>query len=377
MVLDPAPICTALLAVDASTATTLLAPDWMAHAWFAMICLLLTGYAVLDGFDLGVGIIHFVIGRTARERGVNASVIGPVWDGNEVWLVTVGGAMFAAFPLAYGTIFSAYMVQLMVVLFCLILRATSLEFRSKVQHRLHVALCDVVFCLSSLVATFVFGVAIGSLMVGIPIDQSGTLVLPGDPEPAMMSEITFVLDAFTISSGCLAVLLFSLHGAVFLNLKLSGYLLKRVRAAIPFFYWTCIAGLVVATWFAFSTMGSDRLLHPYTVAAATANLTCILLIPRLIRSRSGWPAFACSSAMIATFVFLFGAAIHPNLVISSLNASWNITIFDAASTRATLLTMSVVVFFAVPFILLYTAITYWTFRGRISLPEDDTEETTS
>ena len=356
-------------------ATEILAPDWMAHLWFILLCLLLTGYAVLDGFDLGVGIIHFAIGRNRRERTVHTNVIGPIWDGNEVWLVTFGGGLFAAFPLAYGSIFSAFMVPLVIVLFCLIARATCLEFRSKTSNRWIVLACDLLFSLASIVATFVLGVATGAVMEGIPIDQAGNLVLAGSADgtaPGPLAEITFALTPFTISCGVLALALFALHGAMFLNLKATGITERRIRRCFPVMYVAFMLSFLAATYLAFRDVDAVTGLTPLGIVTSILNVLAILNLAWAMRDRGKWRCFLASTVMVTAMIVLFGSTIHPNLLVSTLDPAWNITVLNAASTRATLLTMFVVVVVGIPFVLLYTAITYWTFRGTVSV--DDLSE---
>ena len=360
----------------ATPASELLAPMWMCHMWFVILCVLLAGYAILDGFDLGVGIIHFIVGRNEHERGLHASVIGPVWDGNEVWLVTFGGGLFAAFPLAYGTIFSAFMVPLMIVLFCLILRATSVEFRSKANSAFLKFACDLGFFTASILATFIFGVAVGAIMEGIPLNDAGTLILPGEGTPAgagPFEELTFALTPLSICSGTLAVTLFALHGSLFLNLKTTGRLQTRIQKFFPIFYSAFVVAFIVTTIVAFRTINPDTLIGPWAILVGILNVLAVLNLPRAMYRGKPWTAFLSSCSVVAALIFLFGKAVHPNLAISSLNSDWNITIFDSASTQATLLTMFVVVCFAIPFVMLYTAITYWTFRGTVSIPDEDME----
>lgn len=361
---------------SASSAADLLAPPWMCDLWFVILCLLLVGYAILDGFDLGVGIIHLIIGRNARERAVHTNVIGPIWDGNEVWLVTFGGALFAAFPLAYGSIFSAFMVPLVMVLFCLIARATSLEFRSKASGPRMILLCDVAFSLASLLATFLLGVAVGAVMEGIPIDEAGNLVLPGimtSGGAGPFEEITFAMTSFSVSCGILAVTVFALHGAMFLNLKATGITEKRIGQAFPALYYAFATTLLMTTYLAFRDVDSVSFSTPSVILVTILNVIAILNLPRAMYRGRKWSGFIASSFMVAALVFLFGSAVHPNLLISSLDPTWSITVQNAASTRATLLTMLVVVSVGIPFILLYTAITYWTFRGTVSIEGEEGE----
>jgi len=193
--------------------------ETLALVWFALLGVLLMGYAILDGFDLGVGILYPFVTRTDEERRIAMNSIGPLWDGNEVWLVTFGGALFAAFPEAYATVFSGFYTAFMLLLVALILRAVSMEFRSKLHSRLWRRIWDYAFFLGSTLATLLFGVAVGNAMVGIPLnearDYTGTFL--------------DLLNPYSLLVGILAVSLFAMHGCIYLLLKTSGALHERVR----------------------------------------------------------------------------------------------------------------------------------------------------
>jgi len=357
-------------------AAAIAAPDWLCTLWFVLMCVLLAGYAILDGFDLGVGIIHFIVGRTDADRTAHVSVIGPIWDGNEVWLVTFGGALFAGFPLAYASIFSAFMVPLVLVLFCLILRAVSLEFRAKFGRPISRLVCDLAFSGSSLLASLLFGVAVGAAMEGIPIDAAGALVLPapdgGTPGP--LAEITFALTPFSLATGVLAVTLFAVHGALFLNLRTDGRLRQRIGGVFMSLYIAFALAFIGTTILAFESapVAVEQVGGRWWgMLVAILNVLAILNLPRSIHHGRPVSAFVSSCCVVLALVFLFGAGIFPNLVKSTLDPGWDVTIFDAASSRGTMLTMLVVVSFGMPFVLLYTAITYWTFRGRVGGEGED------
>ena len=191
--------------------------DWNL-LWFVMLGVLLAGYAILDGFDFGVGMLHYVA-RDDHERRILINSIGPLWDGNEVWLVTFGGALFAAFPEAYATIFSGYYEALMLVLGCLIFRAASIEFRGKMPYRWWKRLWDAMFFGSSLVASLGFGIAVGSAMLGIPLDERGIF------DGTVLDQV----EPYSLLVGLLSVSLFVMHGALFLCLKTEGDLQQRVH----------------------------------------------------------------------------------------------------------------------------------------------------
>ena len=277
--------------------------------WFVMLGVLLMGYAILDGFDLGVGILHLLV-RGDTERRLVLNSIGPLWDGNEVWLVTFGGALFAAFPEAYATVLSGFYLPVILVLLSLIGRAISIEFRSKSRSAFWRGYWDFSFFLSSLVATLVFGVALGNVVGGIPLS----------PEGHYVGGLAGLVQPFALVVGLLAVAGAAMHAALYLQLKLDGELRRRMRrwAWVAFFAFVAL-NLVAAVM---ALRGVPHLLvnferwpavwaMPVLVGLALAN------IPRcLVRQRPG-QAFASSCASIAGLTFLAAAALYPNVVVSS------------------------------------------------------------
>jgi len=327
--------------------------------WFMLLGVLLTGYAVLDGFDLGVGILHLGA-RDDRERRIFLNSIGPLWDGNEVWLVTFGGALFAAFPEAYATAFSAFYLAFMLLLFALILRAVSIEFRSKRDSAAWRAFWDAGFFAASLAAALLFGVAVGDAMLGIPITA--------DHEFA--GTFLGLLRPYALLVGALNVSLLALHGSLYLQLKTEGELQRRVRrwswlafgAFLTLDLVTTIATLARVP-LALSNFG--RL--PWLWAVAAASVLALAGIPgALYLRRPGW-AFLSSAAAIASLVALFGAALYPNLIVSSLDPAWSLTVANAASSEKTLGIMAVLAALGLPLVLGYTAVIYWVFRGKVEL----------
>lgn len=324
--------------------------------WFGMLGVLMAGYAVLDGFDLGVGALH-LLARTDDERRLFLNSIGPVWDGNEVWLVTFGGAMFAAFPEAYATAFSGFYLAFMLVLFALIFRAVAIEFRSKQPMGWWRQAWDVAFCVASAAAAMLFGVAVGAVMQGVPVGADGEYAGGlGD----LLTPYALLVGVFTLS-------LFALHGAVYLYLKTHGELQARIKGAI----WTA-CGLFFALYAATTIV---TLVH---VPTATRNFThfplawgvvgvsvlAIANIPRAIFHDRPVQALASSGTAIATMVCLVGIALFPDLLTSSVNPQYSLTIYNAASSLQTLGNMRVVALIGMPFVAIYTAIIYWVFRGK-------------
>jgi cytochrome d ubiquinol oxidase subunit II len=327
--------------------------------WFVLLGVLLIGYAILDGFDFGVGILH-PLGRDDTERRIMVNSIGPLWDGNEVWLVTFGGALFAAFPEAYATVFSGFYTAFMLILFVLIFRAISLEFRGKLDSAVWRRIWDASFCASSLLAPLLFGVAVGAAMQGIPLDERGVYA----------GRFLDLLQPYTLAVGLMTVALFTMHGAIFLYLKTEGALQERIHPwmwrGFGFFLVTYILTTIM-TLVAVPRAVENFRLYPWAWAVVLLNVLAIANIPRAIYLRRPGYAFASSCATIAALVFLFGMGLFPNLVTSNPNPGNSLTIYNAASSAKTLGIMLLVAAIGMPFVLTYTAIVYWTFRGKVSL----------
>ncbi len=327
--------------------------------WFATLGVLLAGYAILDGFDLGVGILHLTV-RKDEERRILMNSIGPLWDGNEVWLVTFGGALFAAFPNAYATAFSGFYLPFMFLLFALIFRAVSLEFRSKRPSPAWRSTWDVSFFLASLLATFLFGVAVGNMILGIPIGADGEYA----------GTLFDLLRPYPILVGLLAIATFAMHGSIYLYLKTESELQKRIHRwmwrtfglFLVLYLFTTMVTLVTlpAVTRNFQTM-------PWAWAAVLLNILAVANIPRAIYLERPGYAFLSSSYTIAALTFLFGIALFPNLIVSNLNPEWSLTIYNAASSEKTLRLMRGIAFLGMPFVLAYTGIVYWVFRGKVQL----------
>jgi cytochrome bd ubiquinol oxidase subunit II len=327
--------------------------------WFFLLGVLLVGYAILDGFDLGVGIVYLGV-RDDTERRILLNSIGPLWDGNEVWLVTFGGAIFAAFPDAYATAFSGFYLAFMLLLLALIFRAVSIEFRSKSQHKLWRSLFDFAFCAASTLATFLYGVAVGNCMLGLPIGA--------DREFA--GTVLDLLSPYAIMTGLFAVATFAMHGSIYLYLKTEGDLQRRIHG----WMWTTF-GLFLVMYMVVTIMTlmlvpaatANFRNHPWLWLVVLLNILAIANIPRAIMSQQPLYAFLSSAAVIAAFTFLFGVALFPNLVVSTLGEEYNLTIYNAASSQKTLGIMLTIAVLGMPFVVSYTAVVYWVFRGKVKL----------
>jgi cytochrome d ubiquinol oxidase subunit II len=328
--------------------------------WFVLEGILLTGYAILDGFDLGVGILHPFVPRDDTERRIAINSIGPLWDGNEVWLVTFGGALFAAFPEAYATVFSGFYSAFMLLLFALIFRAVSMEFRSKVDHPRWRRVWDWGFFAGSTLATLLFGIAVGNAMLGIPLDESGNFT----------GSLLHQLGPYPILVGSMTVMLFAMHGGLFLYLKTEGDFQRRLRDWMWRSFGLFLVAYMLTTIYTVAlvpraTANFER--YPLAALIVVANVLAVANIPRCLHW--GWPAkaFVSSCVVIATLTLLFGFALFPNLVTASNDAAHSVTVFNAASSPKTLTIMLVIALVGMPFVVAYTGIIYWTFRGKVRL----------
>lgn len=330
--------------------------------WFILMGVLLIGYAILDGFDLGVGILHLFVARKDRDRRIVMNSIGPLWDGNEVWLVTFGGAMFAAFPNVYATVFSGFYNAFMLLLFALILRAVSMEFRSKRESAGWCRFWDGCFFLGSLVATLLFGVAVGNAIVGLPVGA----------DMEFQGGFFDLLSPFTVLTGLLAIAVFAMHGSIYLYLKTEGELQESLK---PVMWRTFFAFLVlyvaVSIWTLFAIPSATANFHDFGWAwiVVGLNVLAVANIPRAIYLERPFYAFLSSCATIAALCFLFGAALFPNMVVSSIDPAYSLTIKNASSSEKTLGIMGIIAAAGMPFVLAYTAAIYWTFRGKVRLDE--------
>jgi cytochrome d ubiquinol oxidase subunit II len=326
--------------------------------WFILLGVLLGGYAVLDGFDLGVGILH-PLARTDRERRIMMNSIGPLWDGNEVWLITFGGALFAAFPFAYHTIFSGFYLAFMLLLFALVFRAVSMEFRSKQQNPLWRRFWDWCFFGASFTATLLFGVAAGNGMLGVALNERGV----------MTEGLLSLLNPYSILVGLFTVSMFAMHGAIYLNLKTEGELRERLGQWMWHTWGLFLVLYILTTMYTLvkiprATANFEHM--PWAGAVVVLNVLAIANIPRAIFTGKPAQAFLSSCLGILCFVFLFAVALFPNIVTGA-NGTPSITIYNAASSPRTLTIMLIIAALGMPFVLAYTAVIYWTFRGKVQL----------
>ena len=327
--------------------------------WFLLVGVLLTGYAMLDGFDLGVGALHLLT-RTDEERRTMINAIGPVWDGNEVWLVTGGGALFAAFPMVYATVFSGFYLALVLLLVGLIFRAVAIEFRSKQEQAWWRQMWDVSFSVSSILSSLLLGAALGNIAWGVPLDAhyefAGTFLGLLRPYPLLVGVTTLAL--------------FMMHGSIYMVLKTEGAMHNKVRGwvnnAIIFFI-ICYALTTFTTLLYVPHMTETIKAHPIFFLLPVLNILAIANIPREIYHGRDLRAFLSSCASMAALMALFGVGLFPNIVFSRPNPANSLTLYNAASSQKTLGIMLIIACIGVPLVLAYTASIYWVFRGRVRL----------
>ena len=327
--------------------------------WFLLIGVLFTGYAMLDGFDLGVGALHLFT-KTDEERRLMLNSIGPVWDGNEVWLVTGGGALFAAFPEVYATVFSGFYIAFMLLLACLIFRAVAIEFRSKQPMRWWRQMWDISFAVSSLVASLLIGVAMGNIAWGIPLDK----------EFEFAGSFLGLLHPYPLALGITTVALFTMHGCIYAVMKTEGALHDKLRGWINrtiIFFVICYATTTLMTLVYLPHMTEKLIKVPWLWAVALFSMLAIANIPREIHHGRDMRAFVSSCIAMITLMGLFGIGMFPNLVLSNPHHEYSMTIYNAASSPKTLGIMLTIALMGVPVVLAYTASIYWIFRGKVKL----------
>jgi cytochrome d ubiquinol oxidase subunit II len=329
--------------------------------WFFLVGALFTGYAILDGFDLGVGALHLLT-RTDEQRRLSINAIGPVWDGNEVWLVTGGGVLFAAFPEVYATVFSGFYIAFFLFLAALIFRAVAIEFRSKLPVPWWRTMWDVSFSLGSLIAGLLLGVALGNIAWGIPLDERGVFV----------GTFFDLLHPYALLTGVTTVALFMMHGSIYLHLKTEGEMQKRVRRWIRpcmIFFVVSYAALTMATLIYVPRASAVVREQPSLFVVVVLSILTIANIPREIFFQREGRAFLSSCATVVLVLALFGLNTFPELVHSNPLPENSLTAYNAASSQKTLKIMFIIAAIGMPLVVAYTLSIYWVFRGKVKLTE--------
>ncbi|MGW7277593.1 cytochrome d ubiquinol oxidase subunit II [Streptomyces sp. NPDC054844] len=318
--------------------------------WFVLIAVLWTGYFFLEGFDFGVGVLTKLLARNRAEKRVLINTIGPVWDGNEVWLLTAGGATFAAFPEWYATLFSGFYLPLLVILVCLIVRGVAFEYRVKRPEERWQRNWETAIFWTSLLPAFLWGVAFGNIVHGVKIDRDLEYV----------GSVWDLLNPYALLGGLVTLTLFTFHGTVFTALKTVGEIRERARIlALRVGLVTAVLALAFLAWTQVDS-GDGKSLAALVVAVAA-------LVVALVANqagREGW-SFALSGVTIVAAVAMLFLTLFPNVMPSTLNADWSLTVTNASSSPYTLKIMTWLAAVATPVVLLYQGWTYWVFRKRI------------
>ncbi len=327
--------------------------------WFALIAILWIGYFVLEGFDFGVGILLPFLGRGDRERRALINTIGPVWDGNEVWVLVAGGATFAAFPEWYATLFSGFYLALFLILVALIVRGVAFEFRSKRPDPAWRSRWDLAIFGGSLLPAFLWGVAFANIVQGVPIDARHQFT----------GDLFTLLNPYGLLGGLTLLALFLTHGAVFLALKTTGDLRRRANA------WAGRLGLAAAV-VAVLFLAWTQTIRGGPASLALSVVAAVALVGALLANRvgrEGW-AFVGSAVTIAVAVASLFVGLFPNVMPSTLDVAYGLTTTNAASTPYTLTIMTWVAVVFTPLVLIYQGWTYWVFRRRVAVEQIPADE---
>jgi cytochrome bd ubiquinol oxidase subunit II len=331
--------------------------------WFILFIVIIAGYLILDGFDMGVGALHLGIARTDAERRTLLNSIGPVWDGNEVWLVLGGGVLFAIFPFAYASLFSGFYVAFMLVLVVLILRAVTLEFRSQRPDPRWRSVWDAAFAVTSVVLALLLGVAFGAILGGVPLG----------PDMQIRTNLLELLTPFALLVGVTTVAMFGMHGAIYLMMKTEGDIQARAKRWLPYLMGAFVAlnTLVVIASVVLDLPFTDRYVEQlWPVIFPAAALGAMLATWVLVQRQRYFQAFVASSLMILLLIVAAAYGMYPNLLISNLDPAYNLTIVNAASEQPTLVVALVIALIGMPLVLLYTAGVYYIFRGKVVVEPD-------
>lgn len=334
--------------------------EFLQTLWFILIAVLWIGFFFLEGFDFGVGMLLPFLGKKDEERRAIINTIGPVWDGNEVWLLTAGGATFAAFPHWYATLFSGFYLALFLLLIGLILRGVSFEYRSKRADPKWRNLFDWMIAIGSFLPSLLIGVAFANLARGVPINQDMTYT----------GNLFTLLNPFGLVGGLTTVAVFLLHGANFLTLKLEGDLRERARTLARKLYFLASVMVVILTitTYIFTDITTKIGVNPGVIPIASL-LFLLGSIYFINRRMEGW-AFVSVSLHIVLTQVSFYLLMFPRVMISSTNPDWSLTIYNASSSQYTLTLMSIIALIFVPIVLAYQGWTYYVFRKRVSTEKE-------
>jgi cytochrome d ubiquinol oxidase subunit II len=327
--------------------------------WFALVGILFIGYAVLDGFDLGIGTLHLFT-NTDQERRTMLNAIGPVWDGNEVWLVTGGGALFAAFPAVYATVFSGFYLVFILLLFGLIFRAVAIEFRSKQEMKWWRRFWDISFSVSSIISSMLIGIALGNIALGIPLNHKYEYI----------GSFWGLFNPYAVLVGVTTVALFAMHGSIYAILKTEDDLHKKIsgwtRNTMIFFIISYVTTTMVTLLY-LPNMTQHIKGKPELFFVPFINMLAVANIPREIYYGRDFRAFLSSCASVIALLVLFGIGLYPDIILSRPATQNSLNIYNAASSAGTLKVMLVIAAIGIPLVLSYTTTIYYIFRGKVRL----------
>ncbi|MCX7723058.1 MAG: cytochrome d ubiquinol oxidase subunit II [Verrucomicrobiae bacterium] len=327
--------------------------------WFALLAALLAGYAILDGFDLGIGALYPFV-RRDEHRQLLLRAIGPVWDGNEVWLVAAGGALFAAFPHAYATVFSGFYPAMILLLLALIMRAVSIELRNMRQTACWRRVWDACFCTGSVLATLILGVAIGNIVRGLPLD----------PRHEFTGTLGTLLNPYSVFIGLTVLGLFALHGAAYAALKSDGELKQRLKGLgikVGLAGTLLLAAALLITWATLPHVTARLKAAPWILGLPVLSVVCAGIAVRKLSRDATRCAFCWTAAAILATMAQVAGALYPNLVPAVPDAANSLTIYNAASSQRTLKIMLIIAAVGLPLVFTYTIILYRTFKGKVAL----------
>lgn len=327
--------------------------------WFILFGVLIIGYAILDGFDLGIGSLFYVLGKTEDEKKTLINSIGPVWDGNEVWLLTGAGALFAAFPFVYATVFSGFYFAMLLLLFGLIFRVVGIEYYFKTEDDIKMQkLMGKLFFVGSLIPALLFGVAVGNIAVGIPLDDMQNYT----------GGFFALLNPFALLIGLTGLVGFLLQGTAYTILKTEGAIEERAIRLTKVFSFTLLVLWIVTTVstnFLAPHLNTNFFNNPVLFLIPFVTLACLVAIPLFLKAKKYVSLFISSSLIIATKILTIAAGIFPNLVVAT-NPEQSLTIYNASSTDLTLKVMLIVALIGMPVVIAYTIYIYYVFRGKAS-----------
>lgn len=332
-----------------------------ASCWFLVVGACFTGYAILDGFDLGAGAVHLFF-KKEESRRIALNAIGPVWDGNEVWLVIGGGTLFAGFPKVYAAIFSAFYIPFYLFLTALIFRAISIEFRSKEPMKWWRKTWDIAYTVSSATVALALGLVLGNVLQGIPIDANGDYT----------GNTLGFLNLYSVMISITTLALFMMHGAIYLVMKTEKRLYTKLTIIVKnttIFFVICILLLSFYTILYVPHLSKRIQSNPWLFLVPVTMVLNIANITRRITQQKYRQAFFSSAVTISLLLIIVAVELYPNLVLSSLDPSFNLTVANASSSTRSLGIMLSIAAIGVPLVALYTGFVFWTFKGKVRLDE--------